>query len=469
MRISFLGAAQEVTGSKHLIEVNGKKLLLECGLYQGHRDETYDRNLNFPFKPSEIDAVVLSHAHIDHAGNLPNLVKQGFRGNIWCTTATRNLSTYMLQDSAHIQESDISYLNRKRLKNGEPPIVPLYTKVDAQAALEQFASIGFDRPVFVMDGVQLTFHNAAHILGAAFVVLDIREFDTGKQWRVVFSADVGRDEVAILKPLVAPPPDADIVIMESTYGDRLHETMEDARQEARSVIRSTARRRGKVIIPSFAVGRTQEVIYAINMMEAESEIPVLPVFVDSPLAVNATEVFRLHPEEWDEDVQAFLLEEKRSNPFETQEIEYVRDARRSRQLNFLTEPAIIISASGMAESGRILHHLKHNIEDEANTVLFVGFQAQDTLGRRIKDGESPVRIFGQMYDVRARVASIEGLSAHADQAELLEWARHFDRSRLQHTFLVHGEPAAALVLAEKLRSEGVSKVSVPSRGNSFEF
>ena len=469
MRISFLGAAQEVTGSMHLIEVNGKKILLECGLYQGHRDETYERNLHFPFKPSEIDTVILSHAHIDHAGNLPNLVKQGFKGNIWCTTASRNLSTYLLQDSAHIQESDISYLNRKRLKNGEPPIQPLYTKTDAQSALEQFVTVGLERPVYVADGVQVTFYNSAHILGAAFVVLDIREHETGKQWRVVFSGDIGRDEVAILKPLTMPPPDADIVIMESTYGDRLHGPIEDARREAREIIRSTARRRGKVVIPSFAVGRTQEVVYTINTMEAAGEIPILPVYVDSPLAVNATEVFRLHPEEWDEDVQAFLLEEHRANPFETEKIEYVRDARRSRQLNYLTEPAIIISASGMAESGRILHHLKHSIEDEQNTVLFVGFQAQNTLGRRIKDGESPVRILGQMYDVKARVASIEGLSAHADQSELLEWARCFDQNRLKHMFLVHGEPAAALVLADKLQNEGVREVTVPSRGDSFEF
>jgi metallo-beta-lactamase family protein len=257
--------------------------------------------------------------------------------------------------------------------------------------------------------------------------------------------------------------------MESTYGDRLHGPIEDARREARDVIRSTARRRGKVVIPAFAVGRTQEVVYAINTMEAEGEIPSLPVYVDSPLAVNATEVFRLHPEEWDEDVQAFLAEEKRSNPFETNQIEYVRDARRSKQLNYLTEPAIIISASGMAEAGRILHHLKHSVENEENTILFVGFQAQNTLGRRIKDGESPVRILGQMYDVKARVASIEGLSAHANQGELLEWARHFDRSRLQRMFLVHGEPAAALVLAEKLRGEGVREVSVPNRGDSVEF
>ena len=468
MRISFHGAAQEVTGSMHLIEVNGQRLLLECGLYQGPRADTYERNLHFPFKPDEIDALVLSHAHIDHIGNLPNLVKQGFRGNVWCTTATRNLATYMLLDSAHIQESDIAYLNKKRERAGEAPLAPLYTKADAEAALLQFVSIGMERATSVIDGVQVTFFNAAHILGAAFVVLDISEHATGKQWRVVFSGDIGRDEVAILKPLVAPPP-ADIVIMESTYGDRLHPSMDSARSEMRDVIRSTVRRRGKVIIPAFAVGRTQEIVYTLSQMEAEGDIPEMPVFVDSPLAVNATEVFRLHPEEWDKDVLEFMEEEKRRSPFETRRIEYVREARRSKQLNFVTEPAIIISASGMCEAGRVLHHLKHNIEEPENTVLFVGYQAENTLGRRIKDGESPVRILGEMYDVRARVEAIEGLSAHADQTELREWANRFERDRLQQMFLVHGEPAASMVLADKLRGDGFRNVSVPERGVSVEF
>jgi len=468
MRISFLGAAQEVTGSMHLIEVNGKRLLLECGLFQGPRTETYERNLHFPFDPAEIDAMVLSHAHIDHSGNLPNLVKQGFRGNVWCTAATRNLATLLLLDSAHIQQGDILFLNKKRKRSGEAPLEPLYTAEDARNALGHFIAMGLDRPVPVLDGVQVTFHNAAHILGAAFVVLDIHEHATGKQWRVVFSGDIGRDEVAILKPLVMPPA-ADIVIMESTYGDRLHSSVENAREQARDIIRSTSRRRGRVIIPAFAVGRTQEVIYALSQMEATGDIPELPVFVDSPLAVNATEVFRMHPEEWDDDVQEFLLEEKRRSPFETTHIEYVRDARRSKQLNYLTEPAVIISASGMCESGRILHHLRHNISDPENTVLFVGFQAQHTLGRRIQDGESPVRIFGEMQEVRAHIESIEGLSAHADQSELLEWASHFERDRLQQMFLVHGEPAASLVLADKLRADGVRSVTVPERGYSVEF
>jgi metallo-beta-lactamase family protein len=468
MQIKFYGAAQEVTGSMHLIEVNNQRILLDCGLYQGRRSETYERNLKFPFDPSSIDTLVLSHAHIDHSGNIPNLVKQGFTGNIWCTTPTRNLATYMLLDSGYIHENDVAYLNKRRRRRGLPAVEPLYTKKDAQNSLPQFISVGMHRPIPVADGVTLTFHNAGHILGSAFELLEIHERDTGKKWRLVFSGDLGRDEIAILKSPETLS-DADIVIMESTYGNRLHGSYAAARKELRDVVRRASRRRGKVIIPSFAVGRTQEIVFALNKLEAAGEIPELPVFVDSPLAVNATEVFRIHPEAWDEEVQRFLSDNNQRNPFETKRIEYVRDVRRSKQLNFLNEAAVIISASGMAENGRILHHLKNNIENPDNTVLFVGYQAENTLGRRLKEGESPVQIFGDKYEVNADVVSIEGYSAHADQAELLQWARAFDRDRLQHLFVVHGEPEASFVFAEKLKDEGVKTVSVPERGEVFEF
>jgi metallo-beta-lactamase family protein len=350
MRIAFYGAAQEVTGSMVLIEANGRRVLLECGLFQGRRSETYERNLHFPFDPAEVDALVLSHAHIDHSGNIPNLVKQGFKGNIWCTAATRNLCTYMLLDSARIQESDVAYLNKRAVKNGEPAAAPLYTTENAMTALEHFVSLNLHRTVTVADGVELTFHNAGHILGSAFVVLDIRESRRSKRWRLVYSGDVGRKEAPILK---APETldSADIVIVESTYGDREHGPYEDARRELRDVVRDSVRRRGKVIIPAFAVGRTQEIVYALNDLEADGDIPEIPVFVDSPLAVNATEVFRMHPEEWDEEVQAFLSEERRKNPFDARQIEYVREVRRSKQLNYLTQSAVIISASGMARMG----------------------------------------------------------------------------------------------------------------------
>ena len=468
MRITFYGAAQEVTGSMHLIEVNDQRILLECGMYQGRRADTYERNLNFPFNPKTIHAVVLSHAHIDHSGNLPNLVKQGFTGNIWCTAATRNLCVYMLLDSGHIQESDAEYLNKHRAKDKQPPIQPLYTRADAQASLSQFIGVGLHRPITVADGVQATFYNAGHILGSAFVALDIKEFATGKQWRLIFSGDVGRPQMAILQDPELPDA-ADILLVESTYGDRLHQAKDIARKELRDVIRETVRRRGKVIIPAFAVGRTQEIVYTLNTLAADGDIPALPIFVDSPLAVNATEVFRMHPEEWDEEVRAFLAEEGKPNPFDTSNVEYVREATRSKQLNYLSGPAIIISASGMAETGRILHHLSNNIEEPENTVLFVSFQAENTLGRKLTQGARRVKILGEEYDVRARIRSIEGYSAHADQAELLAWVRPLDRARLRRTFVIHGEPAAATTLADKLRNERLVNVAVPEHGESVEF
>jgi len=468
MQITFYGAAQEVTGSMHLIEVNEQRILLDCGAYQGPRAETYERNLHLPFAANAIDTVVLSHAHIDHAGNLPNLVKQGFTGNIWCTAATRNLCTYMLLDSGHILESDVAFLNKQRARKGEAPLAPIYTQEDARAALPQLIGIGLHRKMSIADGVDLTFFDAGHILGAAFVQLEIREHATGKQWRVVFSGDLGRHQSAILPPPELPA-DADIVIMESTYGDRLHGDMSAARKQLREIVNTTARRRGKLIIPAFAVGRTQELVYALNQLDVEGEIPELPLFVDSPLAVNATDVFRMHPEAWNRELQAFINDGGRKAPFDYSNLEYVREVRRSKQLNLLAEPAIIISASGMAESGRILHHLKNNIEQRENTILLVSFQAQGTLGQRLQAGERRVRIFGETYEVNARVESISGYSAHADQQELLAWADHFARRRLQTLFLVHGEPDAMQVLAGKLHDQGTANVVLPTRGQHFTF
>ncbi len=468
MQISFHGAAREVTGSMHLIEANGQRVLLDCGLYQGRRADTYERNLNFPFDPASIDALVLSHAHIDHSGNIPNLVKQGFSGNVWCTAATRNLCTYMLMDGGYIQEKDAEYLNKKRGPD-EPKIEPIYTREDARRALDSFISVGLHRTFPVADGIEITFHEAGHILGAASVQVDVRERRNGgaaQTHRVVFSGDLGRDESAILhKP--EPIREADIVLMESTYGDRLHGPYEAARDRLETIVNQTCSRSGKIIIPAFAVGRTQELVYALNRLDEAGDIPSVPVFVDSPLAVNATDVFRLHPEEWNEEVQDFLEEGRRRSPVDYEQVEYVRAVSRSKELNGLREPAIIISASGMAENGRILHHLKNNIEDERNTVLIVSYQAQHTLGRKLRDGVSPVRIFGEEYNVRAQVEAIDGYSAHADQEGLLNWARHFDDGRLQQIFLVHGEEDAAQTLAGKL-SDGQVEVVVPRLHQSVE-
>ncbi|MCX6044329.1 MAG: MBL fold metallo-hydrolase [Chloroflexi bacterium] len=468
MKITFWGAAQEVTGSMHLIEINDKRILLECGFFQGHRADTYERNLHFPFDPASIDTLILSHAHIDHSGNIPNLVKQGFTGNIWCTSATRNLCTYMLMDSGHIQEQDVEYVNKQKQKKGETPVEPIYTQNDVQACLGQFVSVSPHRKLTVADGVEATFYNAGHILGAAFVQLDLHEQKTGKQWCLVFSGDLGRKEVTILNPPETLAT-ADIVIMESTYGDRLHSDYSQAQKKLGEVVCKTARRRGKIIIPAFAVGRTQELVYALNELDVQGDIPPIPVYVDSPLAVNATDVFRMHPEAWSQEVQNFLAQTNHRSPFDYRRLEYIRDVNDSKRLNHGSEPMIIISASGMAEGGRIVHHIKNNIDDPKSTILLVSFQAENTLGRRLQDGVNPVRIFGEEYKVRAQVETIEGYSAHADQAGLLHWANAFDHQRLQQLFLVHGEPEPANVLAGKLREAQVKEVTVPTRGQSFQF
>lgn len=465
MNLTFWGAAQTVTGSMHLIEVNGQRILLDCGLYQGKRQLSYERNLNFPFDPASIDVVILSHAHIDHSGNLPNLVKQGFRGSIWGTPATRDLCVAMLQDSGHIQEQDAVYVNRKRERDGLPPIQPLYTKHDAVEAIKQFVSINYHRPFSPAAGVTATFLDAGHILGSAIVVLDIVEGE--RQRRLVFSGDLGRHGMAILRDPEPVTDGADLLILESTYGNRRHETRDEARNVLRQVIIETHKRRGKIIIPAFAVGRTQELVYALHELSAAQKIPTLDIYVDSPLAVDVTEIFRAHPECYDEETLALLQETR--NPFGFRQLTYVRDVEDSKQLNFLRDSAVIISASGMCESGRILHHLKNNIEDGDNTILFSGFQAENTLGRRILDGNRRVRIFGEEYDVRARVARVEGYSAHADSDELRTWTSHFDRHRMQKIFLVHGEIDSALGLSGLLHKDGFNAVEAPERGQSFEL
>jgi metallo-beta-lactamase family protein len=466
MQLTFYGAARSVTGSLHFLEVNDHRIVLDCGLFQGRRAETYERNLNFPFDPATVHTVLLSHAHIDHSGNLPNLCKQGFTGTIWSTAATRDLCASMLQDSGHIQEKDVEFVNKRRARAGEPAVAPLYTRNDAIATLEQFATVSYQRPVHVAPGVTATYFDAGHILGSAMIQLDLEE--AGRHCRLIFSGDIGRRGLAILRdPTLFDG--ADYVIMESTYGNRRHETPDEASERLARVVRDAHRRRGKVIIPAFAVGRTQELVYALHQLSNEREIPHLPVFVDSPLAANVTEVFRLHPECYDQELRHFLESDRDRNPFGFENLTYVRDVRDSKELNFLRESAIIISASGMAEAGRILHHLRNNIENAANTVLFVGFQAENTLGRRLLDGLSPVRIFGEQHIVRARIERIDGYSAHADRDELLDWVGHMDRKRLRQVFLVHGEIEPATALAQGIQALGIDQVAIPERGDRFEL
>lgn len=446
MLIHFFGATRTTTGSMYLFEINGKKLLLECGLFQGKRDESIERNRKFPFDPRQIDAMVLSHAHIDHCGNLPNLCKQGYEGNIYCTFATRDLASIMLEDSAGIQQADAEFVSKKRAKQGLPPVEPLYTATDAEKALRQFVTFNYDRPFPVLNGVTVTFRDAGHILGAAQVVLDIREGD--RKYRYLFSGDIGRGNDDILRDPQAVA-DVDYLQIESTYGAREHSPKANADEEVCRLVAGTLKQNGKVIIPAFSVGRTQQIVYTLHQLTDAGRLPRVPIFVDSPLSVNATEVFRLHPECFNENIYRFLRE--KANPFGMENLTYIRELAHSMKLNELKTPAIIISASGMAEAGRVRHHLKNHIGDARNLVLFVGYCAEHTLGAQIMAGRSPVNIFGEPYPVRARVASLDAYSGHADKHELRRYVESLTGD-IKKITVIHGEEAQALAFAETLRS-----------------
>lgn len=466
MKIQFHGACRTTTGSMYLLLVNGQRILLECGLFQGRRADAYDRNANFAFDPASIDVAILSHAHIDHCGNFPNLVKKGFRGSIYCTFATHNLAGVMLKDSAKIQEGDIDFLNRIRAREGLPPATPLYTQEDAERAARQFVAVGYDRAVTVADGVKVTFVDAGHMLGSAQVVLDVKE--NGRAFRYLFSGDVGRGEDPILRDPVRVD-NVDFLQIESTYGCREHEERQRSGNEAMEKIEATIQRGGKVIIPAFAVGRTQQVVYKLHQEIRARHLPPVPVYVDSPLAVNATEIHRLHPECFNDEIYRFLT--KVANPFDMENLTYVRRATDSMKLADLRGPAIIISASGMAEAGRILHHLRNHIGDPRNLVLFVGYCAENTLGAQILAGKSPVRILGESFEVRAQIARADSLSGHADQHELREYVQNIGESSagLRQIFVVHGEEDQALCFGEALRKmKPGAEVTVPTRGQECE-
>jgi metallo-beta-lactamase family protein len=465
MKLTFLGAAQTVTGSQHLINLNGHSLLLECGLYQGRRAESYQRNRNFAFNPGNLDAAILSHAHIDHSGNLPNLVKNGYQGPIYTTPATAHLANIMLMDSGHVQESDVAFVNKRRARRGEPPTEPLYTIEDAALVAQYFQGTPYDEPFEPIPGVTARLVDAGHILGSAAIVLDVEE--KGRKFRFWFSGDIGRRNLPLVRDPILPEK-ADYLLMESTYGDKPHRDPQLAFEELRELVLRTVRRGGKVIIPAFAVGRTQELVYGLHQMIDSGELPRIPVIVDSPLAVNASDVFRAHPECFDVETRAFIRSDRHHAALGFDLLTYTRSVEESKALNTRTDPMVIISASGMCEVGRILHHLRNNIGNPKNTILIVSWQAPYTLGRRLADREKKVRIFGEEFNVRAEVATIGGLSAHAGQNFLLEYALEVKDS-VKQIILVHGEPAAAGALQEKMAERGLDRIAYPELGSSLEI
>jgi len=466
MKLTVFGAARTVTGSMTLVEYGGKKLLLECGTFQGRREESYFTNLNFPFNPAEIDAMILSHAHIDHSGNIPNLVKQGFKGKIYATNATVDLADIMLRDSGHIQENDIKYLNKKRRKKNKPPLEPIYTQKDALAAMPHFRMVWYDVAFEPIPGIKARLVEAGHILGSAAIVLDYKNA-AGEEKRLWYSGDIGRPDMPILRDPVLPS-DANTLIMETTYGDKPHDSLYDAYDEFVDAINRTVSRGGKVIVPAFAVGRTQNLLYLLSDGIENGEIPDIPVIVDSPLAVNASDLYRKHTECFDDETWEFIAQH-RMQGLDFHNILFTRSVDESKALNDWNEPMIIISASGMAESGRILHHLRNNIEDGRNTILIISWQAPYTLGRRLADQERRVRIFGEEFYRKAEVVTIGGLSAHAGQTGLLEYARA-SKDSLENLILVHGEEFAASAFMAKLDEEGgFPKPVYAEKGQTFNL
>ncbi len=464
MRLTFWGAARQVTGSMHLVETGGARILLDCGMFQGHRAEANERNSHLPFDAATIDAVLLSHAHIDHCGNLPILAKHGFSRDIVGTHATNDLARIMLLDSAKIQEQDAAYLNKKRSQRGEAPIVPIFTRADAEAAIRALAGRSYNYRFEIPHvRMQVEFLDAGHILGSAITILEIQESD--RTIRLGYTGDLGvKDKLILRDPQPAPP--LDYLIIEGTYGDRVHNSRGDSEAQLARIIQATAARGGKTVIPAFALDRTQEVVYSIHRSILNGALEPLPVFVDSPLAMDATEIYRMHPEVFDQDTEEFM--EKHEDPFGFRQLTYTRDVEASKAINTLPGPAVTISSNGMVEAGRVLHHVKNNIEDDRSTVIFVGYQAQNTLGRRLVDGANRVRILGDEYKVRAEIERVDGFSGHADRNGLLSWVKPI-AGGLKGAFVVHAEDKAAEALVAGLRDLGIENTVAPQYGQEFNL
>lgn len=466
MHIEFYGAADGVTGSLHRIHVGGRDLLLDCGLFQGHRAEANRRNRELPAWASAADALVLSHAHLDHSGSIPTLVKRGFSGNVFCTPATRDLCSVMLRDSAMLQEQDARYLNRRaRAAGQDEKIEPLYDVEDAHRAVGHMISVPLHRPMPVLEGATLTFHEAGHVLGSALVQLDLAE--RGRRVRLLYTGDLGRTELPLLdEPEIVDGVDA--LLMESTYGDRLHPDIGEVDKQLGEIVSATVARGGRVYIPTFALERAQEVLFALDRLAAAGAVPEVPIYIDSPLAIAITEIYKLHPESLDPTIRERIL--GRDDPFSPPKLHYVSDVDSSRRLQQSGEPCVVIAGSGMCEGGRILYHFVHGLGSAKNSVVIVGFMAQHTLGRRLVERRSQVKVLGVERDVRARVHVLNGLSAHADQADLVEFARATARrGRLSRVALVHGEDEPRRTLAGLLGDAGIPEVVVAQMGQRLEL
>ncbi len=451
VKIKFCGGVRTVTGSMHLLETSKSKVLIDCGLFQGRRDDYYRINSTFTFNPSEIDALLVSHAHIDHCGNIPNLVKQGFDKKIYATEATADLCNIMLLDSAHIQEENIKYVNKINKRMRRPLRKPLYTNEDAEKAITFFAGRHYNRKFRVTTDISCTFIDAGHILGSAIMLISVKE-EGADELTIAYAVDLGRNNMPILKdPVILPKGAVDYLILESTYGGRLHGDIENAEAELAFYINKAVKQGGKIIIPSFALGRSQEIIYYLSEIMKSKKVPSLPVYIDSPMAIRVTKVFTNHVECFDEESKLMAFHDE--SPFAIDNLHFTSSVQESKKINEDKKPMIIISASGMCEAGRILHHLKNNIEDAKNIIIVVGYMAQHTLGRRLVERREKVRIFGQEYKLNAEVEVINAFSAHADKNELLTYVRKSDRS-LKNIFVVHGEEEQSLNLMSSLKRRG---------------
>ncbi len=463
MQIQFIGAARTVTGSMHLLKTKHMNILLDCGMFQGKRKEAFEKNIRLDYiEPGEIHHVILSHAHIDHSGNLPLLVKKGFSGTIFSTFATRDLSNAMLLDSAYVQKKEIEFVNKKRLKRGQNPFEPIYSVDDVLDSLEHFQAIPYRKEYHLSPDISFIFYDAGHILGSAITVLNIKE--NGTETRLAFTGDLGRP----FRPILRDPQligNVNYLITESTYGDRYHKDDEESLRMLEDTINRTYARGGKIIVPAFSLGRTQELVFELHKLTLKNKIPSMPIYVDSPLSTNVTAIFRNHPECYDSETRELLLTQK--DPFGFERLEYIVDVEESKRLNSITEPCIIISASGMCESGRILHHLANNVENEKNTIMMTGYCAQDTLGRRIIEKQPRLKILGDEYSLNAEVVVLENFSAHADRDELLGYIAHLDRNDMKGIFVVHGDYDTQLSFKEGLEGIGFSNITIPEPGQEI--